>query len=110
MFEYLEFRLVDGKPSGHDLKLFVLTTCTHCARALQYLEHRGFAYGVINGDELPIELKRRLRNDFTRSFHAPVRYPSLVIDDRTLVVGFERLEWEAALDGKAGEGKSDDSR
>jgi len=101
VFEYLEFRSVDGKPSGHDLKLFVLTTCTHCARALQYLEREGLAYRVVNGDELPIELKRRLRNDFIRSFHAPVRYPSLVIDDGTLVTGFEQVEWKAALGDRA---------
>ncbi len=97
MFDYLEFRPVEGKPSGHDLRLFVLTTCTHCALALRYLQREGLAYRLIYGDELPLELKRRLRNDFARSFHAPVRYPSLVVDETRLIVGFEQAEWVAAL-------------
>lgn len=97
MFEYLEFRSVDGKRNDHDLKLFILTTCAHCERALAYLAKEGVAYRVVYGDELPVELKRRLRNDFVRSFHSPVRYPSLVIDDSEMLAGFEQIEWDEAL-------------
>ena len=102
MFDYLHFMKVEGERSEQDLKLFLLTTCTHCERAVRWLSRHGLSYSQLYADELSLEVKKRLNSDFHRAFHAPLCYPSLVVDERELLTGFEEIEWERALGPRTG--------
>ena len=102
VFDYIPFAENDGDDTPEELLLFTLSTCSFCAEALEYLQSRKLRFKWVETDGLPFGLRRRLRNDFIKTFRERMYYPTLVIGNGRIVSGFEQVEWREAIDGENG--------
>ncbi|MBI9103320.1 MAG: glutaredoxin [Spirochaetales bacterium] len=97
MFEYLDFKQVDGNDIGKELKLIALSTCSFCKRGKAYLEEKNIKHSVVDMDSLDPEVKKRVRADFKEKFKDRITFPALIIDDEDVLTGFIRFTWKEKL-------------
>lgn len=94
MFDKYDFIEVDGIDTGHELRLFSLSTCGYCKKAISFLNESGIRYSHIVIDELPIETKSEIKGIFKQRFGQKMAFPTLIIDKDDFLVGFIKLAWE----------------
>jgi glutaredoxin-like protein NrdH len=94
MFEYIEFERRKGKISSDDIKLFGLSTCGFCKRAIDYLDHNDIEYDLVFLDEIDIKLKIRAKEEFQIRFKERMSLPTLVFNEEDYQIGFIRIAWE----------------
>lgn len=98
----LEFQDVPGSPpdrdAGHEITVYALSTCGVCRRALEYLRNRGVPFRYTYIDHLGLERKTAVKRELAAKYHTRIAFPTLVIDDSTVVVGFYRKYWDTELD------------
>ncbi len=87
---------VSGSEGSSDLVLFALSTCGWCRKAREFLDGNRLAYRFVyldklEGDEQQLVLEELEERNPKRSF------PTLVIDDDVVVVGFNEQEYEEKL-------------
>lgn len=92
--DYLEE--VAGSIKDHDLVLFAISTCPHCRNARNFLDNNDIAYrfvylDLLKGDEQREVLSKAEQYNPRRSF------PTLVIDDDQVLVGFTEQDWRSNL-------------
>lgn len=97
MFEYIRFTEQDGARRPKELRLFTLSTCSFCAEALEFLKENEVAFDWVETDGLPFGVRRKLRNDFMKSFGERMYYPTLVLNGEQVLSGFEIEEWKEEL-------------
>jgi len=88
---------VDGPRREPSLVFFSLSSCVICRRARKYLEDRGYAYRLLMVDELSPEEKNRLKEELARRYGTRAAFPSLLVDDSRLLLGFFPKAWDKAL-------------
>lgn len=98
MFDYVQFTESEGNNSTKNLLLFTLSTCSFCAEALEYLKKKDLRFRWTATDELPFDVRRKLRNEFIRIFKERMYYPTLVVDGKKVLSGFEIEEWQEELE------------
>ena len=87
---------VAGSKKDHDLVLFAISTCPHCRNARGFLDNNDIAYrfvylDLLKGDEQSEVLSKAEQYNPRRSF------PTLVIDDDQVLVGFTEEDWRSKL-------------
>ena len=97
MFDYISFTQVDGDNIGKELKLFALSTCGFCKRAIAFLDEHEIQYSYAYIDNLGREMKQRVKNEFFEKFNKKMLFPTLMINDVDFLPGFVRLHWEEAV-------------
>lgn len=97
MFDYIKMTQVEGLDSGRKLRLFGLSTCGYCKKALSYLNDTGLSYEYIFVDELNLEIKQQVKDEFKANFDKRMTFPSLVIDDEDYLIGFIKIAWDTLL-------------
>jgi len=70
------------------LLLYALSTCGWCKKTKGLLNELGVAYEYIDLDGLDGEAKERMRAE-VRQWNPNCSLPTLVVDNRTCVVGFQ---------------------
>jgi glutaredoxin len=76
--------------------LYALSTCGHCRNTKHLLDQNNVKYEFIDVDLLPKdELKKVLEN--VRKVNPSVSFPTLVIDDSKVIVGYREVEIMEAL-------------
>lgn len=78
-----------------DIKLYSLSTCSHCRYVKRYLDERGAEYEAVDVDLLDGE-QRKSAIDQVRQYNHRVSFPTTVIGDR-IVIGNKREEIDKAL-------------
>jgi len=101
MFEDIPFTHVEGIKKEKSLKLFSLTTCGFCRRAKAYLDTQGFDYEMVYADELDVEVKTRIKDEFKKRFDSAMHFPTLIINEEEYMVGFIKPDWEQRLEEPA---------
>lgn len=87
---------IAGANRDHDLVLFALSTCPHCRHAREFLEANDIKYRFVyvdklEGDERADVVKKTEKYNPRRSF------PTLVIDDGDVLIGFTESDWREKL-------------
>ncbi|MHC1790282.1 glutaredoxin family protein [Solidesulfovibrio sp.] len=85
------------------IKIFTLSTCSHCTQAKHYLEEREIPYDSVSVDFMSGDDRTRVLETL-RQLNPAITFPTIVIGD-TVIVGFRRDEIDDALrkcDGGAG--------
>lgn len=100
----LELEYVDGIRKEPDLVFYTLVSCAMCAKARTFLEERGHAYRYIYVDELSDDVKTALKSRLSKRFAMRFAFPSLVIDDARVILGFFPAAWERELGGDGSDG------
>ncbi len=97
MFDYVDFTEVPGESGGHELKLFALSTCGFCKRAIAFLNDQRVGYSFVYVDKLPIGEKKRVKDEFYKRFMTRMLYPAMVIDGQDTLIGFTEDTWKRNL-------------
>lgn len=76
--------------------LYALSTCGHCRNTKRLLDEHGVKYDSVDVDLLPKdEMKKAIEE--VRKFNPQTSFPTLVIDDSKVIVGYRELEIMEAL-------------
>ncbi len=76
--------------------LFALTTCGFCQRTRQFLDEHGVAYDCVYVDEARGVERERVLAEAAR-WNPRVTFPTIVVDERAVVVGFHEEQLREAL-------------
>jgi glutaredoxin-like protein NrdH len=85
-----------GSKSEHDLVLFALSTCPHCRNARNFLDNNDLAYRFVYLDLLKGDEQKNVL-DTASKYNPRKSFPTLVVDDDEVLVGFTESEWKAKL-------------
>ena len=91
------FTQVDGKDHG-DVKIYALSTCGWCKKAKAYLKERGVKYAYVDVDLLEGEQRAQARKE-QEHFNPNGSFPTIVIDDKDCIVGFDEERLNARFGG-----------
>jgi glutaredoxin len=86
---------VEGEKKG-DLVLYTLSTCVWCKKTKALLNDLKVDYAFVNVDELP-EGERNEALEELKRWNPRCSYPSLVVDGRACIVGFDEAKIKEAL-------------
>lgn len=77
------------------IKLYALSTCSHCARTKRFFEECNLKVVIIDVDLLNGEERTKAINE-VRRLNPDVSFPTIVIGDK-VIVGFNELRIKEAL-------------
>ncbi|MBE2899860.1 glutaredoxin family protein [Methanothermobacter thermautotrophicus] len=89
------FEHVEGTERG-SVRLFALSTCGWCKKTRELLEELGVAYDYIYVDLLEGEERENIIEEL-KKWNPSLSFPTLVIDDEDVVVGFDPLSIKSSL-------------
>jgi glutaredoxin-like protein NrdH len=87
---------VEGSKKDHDLVLFALSTCPHCRNAKSFLDNNDVAYRFVYVDQLEGDEQKAVVEEATK-YNPRRSFPTLVIDDDEVLVGFTEQDWRSKL-------------
>lgn len=88
---------VRGNKNTHKVLMYALSTCGWCKMTKAFLSDKDIEYEYIDIDLCSVEDRARIREDIVQRGGTP-RYPTLIIDDETLITGFDEGRIREALD------------
>ncbi len=91
------FTQVDGQDYG-DIKIYALSTCGWCKKAKAYLKERGIKYAYVDVDKLDGD-ERKLARDEQMRFNPGGSFPTIVIDGKDCIVGYDEERLSARFGG-----------
>lgn len=97
MFDYVDFTVVPGEAGEHDLKLFALSTCGFCKRAIAFLNEHKVGHSFVYIDKLPRIEKKRIKDEFYETFQTRMLYPTIIVGEEDFLIGFIEESWKTAL-------------
>jgi glutaredoxin-like protein NrdH len=100
LFDYVDFTEVPGDSTGHDLMLFALSTCGFCKSAIAFLKEHSVQYTLAYIDRMPVQTKKRVKEEFSERFQTRMLYPTMIIDGKDTLIGFIEESWKKSLDLK----------
>jgi len=92
----MEFSKVSGKKNEHKIALYALSTCVWCKLTKQFLTDNNVTYEFVDVDLLDPEDKVQAHQSITSKGGTP-SYPTLIIDDKTIITGFRKDELREVL-------------
>jgi glutaredoxin-like protein NrdH len=81
--------------SSHEVKLYSLSTCSHCKSTKKLLGEIQIAFSQVDVDLCDGEERERVIAEI-KSLNPALSFPTLVIDGR-VIVGYKEQEIKAAL-------------
>jgi glutaredoxin len=82
-------------PAARKIKLFTLSTCSHCARTKRFFTENGIAMEFVDVDLLTGAEREQIMNE-VRKFNPDCSFPTICIDE-IIVVGFNEEKLKKAL-------------
>ena len=76
--------------------MYALSTCGWCKKTKDFLRNSGIEYEYIDVDLCSIEDRAQIREDIMNRGGRP-SYPTLIINDETLITGFNESKIREAL-------------
>jgi glutaredoxin-like protein NrdH len=92
----MQFSKVSGKKNNHKVTIYALSTCVWCKMTKQYLNDNGVEYQFVDVDLLDDNDKTRVHTDII-SKGGVLSYPTIIVDDKTLITGFRKDLLKEAL-------------
>ena len=87
---------VSGKNNKHKVFVYALSTCVWCKMTKQYLNENGVEYEFVDVDLLDDNDKSRVHSTIISKGGA-LSYPTTIIDDKTLIMGYRKDLLKEAL-------------
>jgi glutaredoxin-like protein NrdH len=94
MFDYLEYTHEEGTVRDRNVTVYALSTCGFCRRGLQFLRDHSIDFSFVYVDDLPIEVKTKVKKELHSQYKKDVSFPFVVIDDKDTLVGFIEPDWK----------------
>ena len=93
----ITFTRVEGRDAGK-VRLYALSTCVWCKRTKRLLGELGVAYEYVDVDLLAGEDRRQTERE-VRRWNPQNNFPTIVVDDRTCIAGFNEEKMREAFEG-----------
>ncbi len=88
---------VSGKNNRHRVLMYAISTCGWCKRAKKFLRDNNIEYEYVDVDLCSREDREKIRKDIlSRGGH--LIFPTIIVDDRILVTGFQEEKIREALE------------
>jgi len=88
---------VSGEDSKHRILLYAISTCGWCKRAKKLLRDNKIEYEYVDIDLCSREDREKIRSDIL-SRGGRLSYPTIIVDDRILITGFQEDKIREALE------------
>jgi glutaredoxin len=88
---------VSGKNSRHKVLMYAISTCAWCKMTKKFLKENDVEYEYVDVDLTSDEDHEKIRNEI-RSLGAEPSYPTLIVDDKTVITGFQKDRIREALE------------
>ncbi|HUX13844.1 MAG TPA: glutaredoxin family protein [Spirochaetia bacterium] len=98
MQDAVEFIREAGLRGDLKLKLYALSTCAFCKRAIEFLKSHGFEFEYLYLDKIDVETKREIKAKLKEKYKNLPVFPVLTIKDDGAISGFREEEYRKALD------------
>ncbi|MDD3642216.1 MAG: glutaredoxin family protein [Candidatus Krumholzibacteria bacterium] len=79
------------------VRLFTLSTCSHCKAAKRFLAENGVEHEFIDVDLLSDDRRSAVLEE-VRAYNPRLSYPTIIIGGERVIVGFREQELREALD------------
>ncbi len=86
------------QPKKPKIKLFTLSTCSHCIRTKRFFKENGVEVEATDVDMLTGEERQRIMDE-VKKYNPDCTFPTICIDD-TIIVGFNEEKIKKALNLK----------
>ena len=80
----------------HKVLLYAISTCAWCKKAKNFLKDNSIEYEYIDVDLCNDEDRERIREDILSRGRRP-NYPTIIIDNKTIITGFHEDKVKEAL-------------
>jgi glutaredoxin len=87
---------VEGKRKGHKVLVYALSTCAWCKMTKQFLKDHEVEFEYVDVDLCSPEDHEKIRKEITKK-GGEISYPTLIVDDKTLITGFRKDKITEAL-------------
>lgn len=94
----MNYTHVEGKNNGK-VMLYAISTCLWCKKTKEFLTNEGIEFDYIYVDKADEEDGRMLDN-IVRKWNPRESFPTIVINDEMVIVGFKPDEIKSALSGE----------
>jgi glutaredoxin len=95
----LNFILEAGTKSFGDIKVYALSTCAFCKKALKYLRENSISSMYIYVDDMPPDDKQALKDKLREAYKKDVGFPFMVINGDRVIIGFKEDEYKTLFPG-----------
>lgn len=90
----INFRVEDGCKDFGEIKVFALSTCAFCKKALKYLRDNSIKFMYIYVDDLEPGNKQELKDKLKETYKKDVGFPFMIINGDRVIVGFKEDEYK----------------
>jgi len=77
--------------------MYAISTCAWCKMTKQFLKESDVEYEYVDVDLTSDEDHERIRKEITRLGASP-SYPTVIVDEKTVITGFRKDKLKEALD------------
>jgi glutaredoxin len=92
----IKLTTVEGKKKEHQVLLYALSTCVWCKKTKKLLDDIGVCYDYVFVDELGGKDEEQVMK-LVKKLNPEGTFPTLLIDDRTVFIGFREGDIRKAL-------------
>jgi glutaredoxin len=97
----MDIKQVEGRKAGK-LMLYAISTCPWCRKTKALLNELGVDYSYIDVDLVPEEEEDKISQELEK-WNDRLSFPTLVIDDEEVIIGFQEERIRQVLKGKSSE-------
>jgi len=84
----------DGKLNKGEIKVFALSTCAFCKKALTFLRDNSICFSYVYIDEFDFDKKSRIKSDLKEKYKKDIGFPFLIINGTDVIIGFTEDEYK----------------
>jgi glutaredoxin len=88
---------VSGKNKTHKVLMYAISTCAWCKMTKQFLKDNDVEYEYVDVDMASDEDHEKIRREITSRGASP-SFPTVVVDDKTVITGFRKDKLKEALE------------
>jgi len=93
----MEIVRVPGRNKKHKVFVYALSTCAWCKLAKSFLRENNIEHEYVDVDLCSEKDREKIRRDILR-MGGSLSYPTIIIDDKTLINGFHKDKLKEALE------------
>ncbi len=93
----MDFVKIQGKNRKHKVLMYALSTCAWCKLTKQFLKDNSVEFEYVDVDLCDDDDKEKIRKDIL-SRRGSLSYPTIIVDNKTLIIGFRKDKLKEALE------------
>ena len=95
--ESVEYNKMEGKHPCPPLRIYALSTCAFCEKAMNFLKEHNYPFEYLFLDLIDRELKRNIKALLKERYGNITLFPLLVINGEKSLSGFVEEDWREEL-------------